>query len=105
MRRHDQDQRVVNLRHFYPQSRELALMDDNGQFAAMARLIERRFAADLGDFLGDLVERPELAMELPAKVDPFEVFERHYVAGLVRIRRGKPWQWQWVGKRQCGRAV
>ncbi len=89
-RRQDQDQRKVNLRHFYPQYRELALLDDNGRFAAMARLIEDRFAADLGDFLGDLVERPELAMALPAEVDPFEDFEKLYAeAGLVRIRRGK----------------
>jgi len=89
-RRQDQDQRVVNIRYFYPQFRELALLDGNGRFAAMARLIERQFAADIGDFLGDLIERPEIAATLPAEEEPFTDFERHYPgAGLVRIRRGK----------------
>lgn len=89
-RRQDQDQRIVNLRHFYPQFRELALLDDNGRFSAMARLIERQFAPDLGDFLGELVERPELAAALPAEEEPFVDLTRHFEsAGLVRIRRGQ----------------
>lgn len=89
-RRQDQDQRVVNIRHFYTQYRELSLLDGNGRFAAMARLIERQFPDDIGDFLGDLVERPELAATLPAEEEPFSDFDRHYPnAGLVRIRRGK----------------
>jgi hypothetical protein len=89
-RRQDQDQRIVNLRHFYPQFRELALLDRNGRFSAMARLIERQFAPDLGDFLGELVERPELAAVLPAEEEPFVDLARHFEsAGLVRIRRGK----------------
>ena len=89
-RRQDQDQRVVNLRYFYPQFRELALLDNNGRFAATARLIEQLMPGDLGDFLGDLVERPELAASLPADEEAFPDFERHYeAAGLVRMRRGK----------------
>lgn len=89
-RRQDQDQRVVNLRYFYPQFRELALLDGNGRFAATARLIEQLMPADLGDFLGDLVERPELAAALPADEPTFTDFDRHYAdAGLVRMRRGK----------------
>lgn len=89
-RRQDQDQRLVNIRYFYPQFRELALLDGNGRFAAMARLIEEKFAPDIGDFLGDLIERPELAAALPASEEPFTDFARHYqTAGLVRIRRGK----------------
>ena len=89
-RRQDQDQRIITTRYFYTQFRELALLDTNGRFAAMARLIEEKFAPDLGDFLGDLIERPELAATLPASENPFTDFERHYeTAGLVRIRRGK----------------
>lgn len=89
-RRQDQDQRIITTRYFYTQFRELALLDTNGRFAAMARLIEEKFAPDLGDFLGDLIERPELAATLPESENPFTDFERHYeTAGLVRIRRGK----------------
>ncbi|KKB11367.1 hypothetical protein VE25_13095 [Devosia geojensis] len=89
-RRQDQDQRVVNIRYFYTQFRELSLLDGNGRFAAMARLIERQFAADIGDFLGDLIERPEIAATLPADEEPFADLKRYYPgAGLVRIRRGK----------------
>lgn len=89
-RRQDQDQRIINLRHFYTQFRELALLDTNGRFAAMARLIEEKFAPDLGDFLGDLIERPEIAAALPASAEPFVDFDKHYqTAGLVRVRRGK----------------
>lgn len=89
-RRQDQDQRVVTIRYFYTQFRELALLDNNGRFAAMARLIERQFATDIGDFLGDLIERPEIAATLPAEEEPFADLKRHYPsAGLVRIRSGK----------------
>lgn len=89
-RRQDQDQRIINIRHFYPQFRELALLDNDGKFAAMARLIEQNFANDIGDFLGDLIERSELAATLPASENPFVDFSRHYeTAGLVRLRRGK----------------
>ena len=89
-RRQDQDQRVVNLRHFYPQFRELALLDNNGRFADVTRLIERLMPDDLGDFLGDLIERPEIAAQLPAIEPAFSDFKRHYAdAGLVRIRSSK----------------
>lgn len=89
-RRQDQDHRQITLRHFYPQFRELALLDQDGRFAAMAKRIETLFAKDMGDFLGELIERPELAATLPAEEEPFTDFARHYKsAGLVRIRRGK----------------
>ncbi|KAL8294508.1 hypothetical protein RB597_007823 [Gaeumannomyces tritici] len=88
-RRQDQNQRQA-LKDYYVQFRELALLDKNGRFAAMARLIERLFAADLGDFLGDLLERPELAAVLPAEEKAFVDFDKHYKAsGLFRARRGK----------------
>ena len=88
-RRQDQNQRQT-LKDYYVQFRELALLDKNGRFAAMARLIERLFAADLGDFLGDLLERPELAAVLTAEEKAFVDFDKHYKAsGLFRARRGK----------------
>lgn len=90
-RRQDQSQLPGdNMQNFYPLFRELALLDNNGRFAAMARLIEKRLGHALGDFLGNLIERPELAAELPELEEPFFDFEKHYsVAGLFRSRRGK----------------
>ncbi|CRK41956.1 hypothetical protein BN1708_008617, partial [Verticillium longisporum] len=90
-RRQDQTQPVGdNMQNFYTQFRELAILDKNGRFAAMARLIEERLGARLGDFLSDLIERPELAVKLPEPESPFVDFEKHYAAaGLVRARRGK----------------
>lgn len=90
-RRQDQAQAPGdNTLNFYPLFRELALLDNNGRFAAMARLIEQRLGHDLGDFLANLIERPELAAELPEPEEPFVDFEKHYsTAGLVRTRRGK----------------
>ncbi|KAF4967933.1 hypothetical protein FZEAL_10459 [Fusarium zealandicum] len=90
-RRQDQSQAPGdNMLNFYPQFRELALLDGNGRFAAMARLIEKRLGPQLGDFLANLIERPELAAQLPEPEEPFVDFEKHYAsAGLVRARRGK----------------
>ncbi|KAF4496938.1 hypothetical protein FAGAP_6903 [Fusarium agapanthi] len=79
-----------NMGNFYPQFRKLTLLDKNGRFAAMARLIEKRVGPQLGDFLGNLIERPDLAAELPMSKQPFSDFKKHYKsAGLVRARRGK----------------
>ncbi|KAJ4252468.1 hypothetical protein NW762_011069 [Fusarium torreyae] len=90
-RRQDQVQPVGdNMLNFYPQFRELALLDNNGRFAAIARLIEKRLGSQLGDFLANLIERPELAAQLPKSEEPFVDFEKNYAsAGLVRARRGK----------------
>ena len=89
-RRQDQQQAPsINIGNFYPQFRELALLDNNGRFAAMARLIEKLIGEQLGDFLANLMERPELAAQLPEPENPFVDFEKHYKsAGLVRARRG-----------------
>ncbi|SPJ72655.1 uncharacterized protein FTOL_02384 [Fusarium torulosum] len=90
-RRQDQSQLPGdNMGNFYPQFRELALLDNNGRFAAMARLIEKRLGPQLGDFLANLIERPEMMGKLPESEEPFVDFEKHYAAaGLVRARRGK----------------
>lgn len=90
-RRQDQNQNIRDLREFYPQYRELALLDNNGRFSAIARLIESEFVGpEVADYLADLIERPELARQLPAEESPFVDFEKIYHgAGLVRARRGK----------------
>lgn len=89
-RQEQKEQPGKNTANFYVQFRELALLDNNGRFATMARLIEKDLATQLGDFLGDLIERPELAVELPEPEEPFVDFSKHYkTVGLVRTRRGK----------------
>jgi len=91
-RRQDQRQSAgSNLGDSYIIFRELALRDNNGRFAAMARLAEQLIPSKLGDYLGNLVERPELAAVLPASEDPFKADMSKYYAnvGLVRARKGK----------------
>ncbi|KAK2006004.1 hypothetical protein LZ32DRAFT_670617 [Colletotrichum eremochloae] len=90
-RRQDQAQNPGNnMREFYPIFREMALLDDNGRFSAMARLIEQQSGPTLGDYLGTLIERPALMAPLPEPKKPFVDFFKHYAsAGLVRARRGK----------------
>ncbi|KAI6372076.1 hypothetical protein MCOR25_003810 [Pyricularia grisea] len=89
-RRQDQSQAKRDLQDFYVQYRELALLDNNGRFAAMANVIEKVGGLNLGDFLADVVERQELMQQLPAEEQPFVDFEKLYSgAGLVRARRGK----------------
>jgi hypothetical protein len=90
-RRQDQAQPAgINMVNFYLQFRELALLDGNGRFASIVRLLEARVGGQLGDFLGDLIERPELGAPLPELQEPFVNFSKHYSnAGLVRSRRGK----------------
>ncbi|KAI6777780.1 uncharacterized protein J7T54_001544 [Emericellopsis cladophorae] len=90
-RRQDQNQYGSdNMHEFYPQFRELALLDGNGRFAAMARLLEARVPKQLGDYLANLIEQPELAKELPAPEKPFVDFQKLYpTASLVRVRNDK----------------
>ncbi|WKT49404.1 hypothetical protein QSH57_014334 [Fusarium oxysporum f. sp. vasinfectum] len=81
---------LLTIAHELNYTELLALLDNNGRFAAMARLIEKRVGTQLGDFLGNIIERPELAAELPKPKQPFSDFKKHYKsAGLVRARRGK----------------
>ncbi|KXJ85865.1 hypothetical protein Micbo1qcDRAFT_127272 [Microdochium bolleyi] len=90
-RRQDQRQSPgVNLPDSYPHFREMALEDKNGRFAAMARLTEKLAPSKLGDYLANLIERPELAAVLPASEEPFVDFDKHYnTVRLVRARKGK----------------
>jgi hypothetical protein len=85
-RRQDQTQ-VRDIWWYLLQYRELALLEVNGQFARVARMIEQRGIGELGDFLADVMERPELGAVLPAEAplpdDYAKVFE---VSRLARIR-------------------
>jgi hypothetical protein len=86
-RRQDQAQ-IRDIWPYLPQYREVALLDGNRQFARVARLIERRGVGELGDFLAEVLERPELGAVLPAAAALPEQYSRLFPAsGLARIRR------------------
>ncbi|MDX6281634.1 MAG: hypothetical protein QOH03_2705, partial [Kribbellaceae bacterium] len=72
------------------QYRELAILDGDGRFAAVAQDIERRGAGELGDFLAEVLERPELAAPLPPATEVPTDFVREFPSqASVRIRRGR----------------
>ncbi|MEU4391684.1 hypothetical protein [Kribbella sp. NPDC023855] len=87
-RRQDQN-RIREVWWYLTQFRELALHDGDGRFATIAKDIERRGTGELGDFLAEVLERPDLAAKLPAAVpaptDFVQEFPAHH---LARIRRG-----------------
>ncbi|MFB6720976.1 hypothetical protein ACFCV3_12480 [Kribbella sp. NPDC056345] len=76
------------------QFRELALLDGDGRFAAVAQSIERRGsgelgANELGDSLAEVLERPELAAPLPPATElPADFVKEFPSQASVRIRRG-----------------
>jgi hypothetical protein len=89
---HSRRQDQTQLRPIWPyllQYRELALRDGDGRFARLARLIEQRDAGELGDFLAEVLERPELGAQLPVEAELPEHYERVFQrSGLARLRRG-----------------
>ncbi|GAA1593589.1 hypothetical protein GCM10009789_54540 [Kribbella sancticallisti] len=87
-RRQDQT-RVRDVWWYLTQFRELALHDRDGRFATVAKDIERRRTGELGDFLAEVLERPELAGQLPAAVAvPTDFVQEFPAQHLARIRRG-----------------
>ena len=88
-RRQDQAQTKQTLHSYYLQFRELALLDSDRRFAGVVRWIEQNDPAQLGDFLADVLERPELMRPLPPAINPFAPLRRKFeTVGLVRERRG-----------------
>ncbi|MGW7080246.1 hypothetical protein ACWGH2_26325 [Streptomyces sp. NPDC054871] len=96
---HSRRQDQAALRHlpeFWLQYRELAIRDGNGTFAAVAELLRERGTGQTfgetppGDRLAEVLDRPELARELPSvKALPTD-FEHHDDScRLVRVRRGE----------------
>ncbi|MEV6285375.1 hypothetical protein [Kribbella sp. NPDC051770] len=87
-RRQDQT-RVREVWWYLTQFRELALHDRDGRFATVAKDIERRGTGELGDFLAEVLERPELAAVLPGlKAAPADFVAEYPAHALARIRRG-----------------
>ena len=87
-RRQDQYQRATMEPYYYPY-RYLALHDQNGRYAAMARLIEKSGTEKLADEWIFFQEEPALKADLPALEPLPENFLRLFShSQLVRIRRG-----------------
>lgn len=87
-RRQDQT-RIRDVWWYLTQFRELALHDRDGRFATVAKDIERRGTGEVGDFLAEVLERPELAAQLPtAKPVPADFVQTYEAHQLARIRRG-----------------
>jgi hypothetical protein len=78
------------LNSYYYSYRTLALLDKNGEFAAMCRLIEKSSAYGNGEFLDYFLLEPDLWKELPAIENlPTNYVKTFPYSGLVRIRRGQ----------------
>ncbi|GAA1135683.1 hypothetical protein GCM10009630_38190 [Kribbella jejuensis] len=73
---------------YLTQFRELALHTGDGRFTTVAKSIEARGTGELGDFLAEVLERPELSANLPAATPAPADFIQHYPSqASVRIRR------------------
>ena len=78
------------LNSYYYSYRYLALLDKNGEFAAMCRLIEKSSAYANSEHLNHFLLEPELWKELPAvKSLPTNYVKSFPYSGIVRIRRGQ----------------
>jgi hypothetical protein len=94
-----QDQRRGSRKHvheYYSQYRLLAVLDGNGVFASMARLIERNFMEELAARVTDmnsplvyLLEEPLFGAELPGLEPLPQSYKKVFPnSKLVRYRRG-----------------
>ncbi|MFC5345257.1 hypothetical protein ACETK8_14800 [Brevundimonas staleyi] len=97
-RRQDQAQTKQTLHTYYLQFRELAQRDNDARFAGVVRWIEQNDPSQLGDFLTDFLDQPELAWPLPAPTSPFVDLQRRFeTVNLVRERRGETTASFWAG--------
>ncbi|WP_432882918.1 hypothetical protein ACQPYH_40560 [Kribbella sp. CA-245084] len=85
-----QDQKGLREVWWYlTQFRELALHTNDGRFTTVAKSIETRGTGELGDFLAEVLERPELAASLPTAAPVPTDFVQHYPSqASARVRRG-----------------
>ena len=85
-----QDQKGLREVWWYlTQFRELALHTNDGRFTTVAKSIETRGTGELGDFLAEVLERPELAAALPdARPVPTDFVQHFPSQASARVRRG-----------------
>jgi hypothetical protein len=86
-RRQDQT-RIREVWWYLTQFRELALHSGDGRFSTVAKSIEQRGTGELGDFLAEVLERPEIAAVLPTPKPVPTDFAQHFPSqASARIRR------------------
>ena len=86
-RRQDQT-RIREVWWYLTQFRELALHSGDGRFSTIAKSIEQRGTGEIGDFLAEVMERPEIAAVLPALEPAPTDFAQHFPSqASARIRR------------------
>ena len=79
---------VATMEHYYYACRYMSLMDNDGEMAAICRLIETTSFRKLVDVLNYFLEDPSLWKELPPKKAlPVNYVKSFPYSGLVRIRR------------------
>lgn len=85
-----QDQKGLrDLWWYLLQLREIALLDGDGRHAQAVADILDRGTGELGDFLPDVIQRPELTAELPAPTSPVSDGTVHLPGSdLIRHRFG-----------------
>lgn len=80
---------IGTLENYYFSYRYLALLDNNGQYAAMCRLIEKSCFPKMVSALDAYLENPALWKELPADQALPTSYARAFPhSGVARIRRG-----------------
>lgn len=78
------------LNSYYYSYRSLALLDQNGDFSAMCKLIDKSSGNRNSEHLNHFLLEPELWKELPAvKSLPTNYVKTFPYSGIVRIRRGQ----------------
>lgn len=78
------------LNSYYYSYRTLALLDQNGEYAAMCKLIDKSSGNRNSEHLNHFLLEPELWKELPAvKSLPTNYVKSFPYSGIVRIRRGQ----------------
>lgn len=79
---------VGTMENYYYPCRYMALLDNDGELAAMCRLIEATSSTKLTDSLNYFLEDPSLWRELPnSKPLPVSYVKSFPYSGVVRIRR------------------
>ncbi len=80
---------IGTMENYYYPCRYLALMDNDGEMAAICRSIEKTSPRSLLGYLNYFLEDPNLWKELPAeKPLPTSYVKAFPYSGVVRIRRG-----------------
>jgi hypothetical protein len=81
---------IGTMENYYYPCRYLALMDNDGEMAAICRSIEKTSPRSLLGYLNYFLEDPSLWRELPAvKPLPTSYVKAFPYSGVVRIRRGE----------------